>query len=168
MVSETRNIMLMLSFVFELPHFLCVHKWTKYILYPFQFTKPYIYSSPPHRERERDMKPKAVVVEGSIAGVSCAHTLILAGWDVVVLEKTCGPIKGSPTGAGLSLDPLAQRLIQSWLDDPELLYSSTLPLTIDMVLVLPNSWSLFLFFPNHFALNCFIILLTILHRLDLL
>ena len=165
MVSETRNIMLMLSFAFELPHFLCVHKWTKYILYPFQFTKPYIYSSPPHREREREMKPKAVVVGGSIAGVSCARTLILAGWDVVVLEKTCGPIKGSPTGAGLSLDPLAQRLIQSWLDDPELLHSSTLPLTIDMVLVLPNS-SLFLFFPNDFALNCFIILLTMLHRLD--
>ncbi|XP_023894480.2 uncharacterized protein LOC112006444 isoform X1 [Quercus suber] len=78
------------------------------------------------------MKPKAVVVGGSIAGVSCAHTLILAGWDVVVLEKTCEPIKGSPTGAGLGLDPLAQKLIQSWLDDPELLYSSTLPLTIDM------------------------------------
>ncbi|XP_030962144.1 uncharacterized protein LOC115983570 [Quercus lobata] len=78
------------------------------------------------------MKPKAVVVGGSIAGVSCAHTLILAGWDVVVLEKTCEPIKGSPTGAGLGLDPLSQRFIQSWLDDPELLYSSTLPLTIDM------------------------------------
>ena len=80
------------------------------------------------------MKPKAVVVGGSIAGVSCAHTLISAGWDVVVLEKTCEPIKRSPTGAGFGLDPLAQRLIRSWLDDPELLYSSTLPLTIDMVL----------------------------------
>ena len=124
----------------------------------------FLSSTEREREREREMKPKAVVVGGSIAGVSCARTLILPGWDVV-LEKTCGPIKGSPTGAGLSLDPLAQRLIQSWLDDPELLHSSTLPLTIDMVLVLPNS-SLFLFFPNDFALNCFIILLTMLHRLD--
>ena len=93
-----------------------------------------MFLSSTHTKRE----PKAVVVGGSIAGVLCAHTLILAGWDVV-LEKTCRPIKGSPTGAGLSLNPLAQRLIQSWLNDPELLYSSTLPLTTDMVLVLPNS-----------------------------
>uniref|UniRef100_A0A2N9IIS1 FAD-binding domain-containing protein n=1 Tax=Fagus sylvatica TaxID=28930 RepID=A0A2N9IIS1_FAGSY len=77
-------------------------------------------------------KPKAVVVGGSIAGISCAHTLALAGWDVVVLEKSCGPTTGSPTGAGLGLDPLAQRLIQSWLHNPQLLHSSTLPLTIDL------------------------------------
>ncbi|KAK7852319.1 hypothetical protein CFP56_039390 [Quercus suber] len=66
--------------------------------------------------------------------MSYAHALILAGWDVVVVDKTCEPIKGSPTGAGLGLDPLAQRLVQSWLGQPELLHHSTLPLTIDMVL----------------------------------
>ncbi|GLT60917.1 hypothetical protein SLA2020_336570 [Shorea laevis] len=77
-------------------------------------------------------KPKAVVVGGSIAGVSCAHALISAGWDVVVLEKSCAPITGSPTGAGLGLDPLAQTLIQSWLQHPELLHNSTFPLTVDL------------------------------------
>ncbi|CAK9176319.1 unnamed protein product [Ilex paraguariensis] len=76
-------------------------------------------------------KPKAVVVGGSIAGISCAHALIVAGWDVVVLEKTSAPPTGSPTGAGLGLDPLAQRLIESWLGRPELLHKATLPLTID-------------------------------------
>ncbi|KAL5559272.1 hypothetical protein UlMin_035483 [Ulmus minor] len=77
------------------------------------------------------IKPKAVVVGGSIAGISCAHALILAGWDVVVLEKTYAPPTGSPTGAGLGLDPLAQRLIGSWIKDPQLLHNATLPLTID-------------------------------------
>ncbi|KAH7524720.1 uncharacterized protein LOC107421255 [Ziziphus jujuba] len=75
--------------------------------------------------------PKAIIVGGSIAGVSCAHTLILAGWDVVVLEKSYAAPTGSPTGAGLGLDPLAQRLIRSWLKQPQLLHNATLPLTID-------------------------------------
>nr|GMD41346.1 Kynurenine 3-monooxygenase [Ipomoea batatas]GMD44325.1 Kynurenine 3-monooxygenase [Ipomoea batatas] len=76
-------------------------------------------------------KGKAVVVGGSIAGISCAHALIGAGWDVVVLEKTSAPPTGSPTGAGLGLDPLARKLVQSWLPQPDLLHRSTLPLTID-------------------------------------
>lgn len=80
-------------------------------------------------------KGKAVVVGGSIAGVSCAHALILAGWEVVVLEKTCATPTGSPTGAGLGLDPLAQKLIESWLGHPHLLHKSTFPLTIDQVLL---------------------------------
>ncbi|XP_062020325.1 uncharacterized protein LOC133736750 [Rosa rugosa] len=78
-----------------------------------------------------EKKPKAVIVGGSIAGVSCAHTLILAGWDVVVLEKSYQVPTGSPTGAGLGLDPLSLQLIQSWIKDPELLNRTTLPLTID-------------------------------------
>ncbi|XAR70931.1 hypothetical protein NMG60_11027975 [Bertholletia excelsa] len=73
----------------------------------------------------------AVVVGGSIAGVCCAHTLTAAGWEVVVLEKSTSPPTGSPTGAGLGLDPLARRLIQSWLPQSHLLQNSTLPLTID-------------------------------------
>ncbi|CAI9094463.1 OLC1v1030208C1 [Oldenlandia corymbosa var. corymbosa] len=75
--------------------------------------------------------PKAVVVGGSIAGISCAHALIEAGWDVVVLEKTCAPPTGSPTGAGLGLDPLSLTIIQAWLKQPQLLQSSTLPLSIE-------------------------------------
>ncbi|KAH7839811.1 hypothetical protein Vadar_009137 [Vaccinium darrowii] len=76
-------------------------------------------------------KGKAVVVGGSIAGISCAHALIKAGWEVVVIEKSSGPPTGSPTGAGLGLDPLSQKLIESWLGHPNLLHTSTLPLSID-------------------------------------
>ncbi|KAF7150775.1 hypothetical protein RHSIM_Rhsim02G0193100 [Rhododendron simsii] len=76
-------------------------------------------------------KGKAVVVGGSIAGLSCAHALIAAGWEVVVIEKSSGPPTGSPTGAGLGLEPLAQELIASWLGRTHLLHNSTLPLTID-------------------------------------
>lgn len=76
-------------------------------------------------------RPKAVIVGGSIAGVSCAHALILAGWDVVVLEKSSAPPTGSPTGAGLGLDPLARTLIETWIKRPRFLHNTTLPLTID-------------------------------------
>ncbi|KAF8370205.1 hypothetical protein HHK36_031757 [Tetracentron sinense] len=80
---------------------------------------------------KKTRKPKAVVVGGSIAGVSCAHALIAAGWDVVVLEKSCAPPSGSPTGAGLGLDPLSRKFIESWLRQPDPLNNSSLPLTID-------------------------------------
>lgn len=83
--------------------------------------------------KEGERKGKAVVVGGSIAGLSCAHALIAAGWGVVVLEKTSCPATGCGTGAGLGLDPLAQNIIKSWLDRPHLLDLSTLPLTIDQV-----------------------------------
>lgn len=90
------------------------------------------------RGREREAmgtkKARAVVVGGSIAGVSCAHALTLAGWDVVVLEKSCAPPSGSPTGAGLSLDPQTCQLIESWLPHPDLLLQATLHLSIDQVL----------------------------------
>ncbi|CAA0840698.1 FAD/NAD(P)-binding oxidoreductase family protein [Striga hermonthica] len=76
-------------------------------------------------------KGKAVVVGGSIAGLSCAHALIAAGWEVVVLEKSTSPPTGCPTGAGLGLDPLSQKIIHSWLKRPEILDLNTLPLTID-------------------------------------
>ncbi|XP_031257706.1 uncharacterized protein LOC116115720 [Pistacia vera] len=82
--------------------------------------------------RNKKEEGKAVIVGGSIAGVSCAHSLLSAGWDVVLLEKSSGPPTGSPTGAGLGLDPLAQRIIHSWLPHcPHLLHKSTVPLTID-------------------------------------
>lgn len=79
-------------------------------------------------------KGKAVIVGGSIAGVACAHALILAGWDVVVLEKSRAAPKGSPTGAGLGLDSQSVRIIESWLPKPHLVKGSTWPLTIDQVL----------------------------------
>lgn len=88
---------------------------------------------------DQQKKPKAVIVGGSIAGVSCAHTLILAGWDVVVVEKSYAAPTGSPTGAGLGLDPLALKLIQSWIKEPELLNKATLPLTVDQVQTSINS-----------------------------
>ncbi|KAK7260857.1 hypothetical protein RIF29_27156 [Crotalaria pallida] len=76
-------------------------------------------------------KPKAVIVGGSIGGISAAHALTLAGWDVLVLEKTSSPPSGSPTGAGLGLDPLSQAIIGSWLSQPQLLHYTTAPLSID-------------------------------------
>lgn len=82
-------------------------------------------------DKKKEKKPKAVIVGGSIAGLSCAHALIVRGWDVVVLEKSIAPPAGSPTGAGLGLDPLAQKLIESWLGQPERLSKDTLPLIID-------------------------------------
>ncbi|KAK6162152.1 hypothetical protein DH2020_001993 [Rehmannia glutinosa] len=81
--------------------------------------------------KEEKRKGKAVVVGGSIAGLSCAHALIAAGWEVVVLEKTSSPPTGCATGAGLGIDPLAQKLLQSWLKQPKILDLTTLPLTID-------------------------------------
>ncbi|KAJ6434976.1 hypothetical protein OIU84_000259 [Salix udensis] len=76
-------------------------------------------------------KAKAIIVGGSTAGVSCAHALISAGWDVVVLEKSSQPPRGSPTGAGLALDRQSINIIESWLPQPQLLQQTTLPLTID-------------------------------------
>ncbi|XP_073051828.1 uncharacterized protein [Primulina eburnea] len=81
--------------------------------------------------KESKRKAKAVVVGGSIAGISCAHALIAAGWDVVVLEKTRSPPTSCATGAGLGLDPLSQKLIDSWIKQPHMLQLNTLPLTID-------------------------------------
>ena len=79
-------------------------------------------------------KPKAIIVGGSIAGISCAKALILAGWDVVVIEKTRGPPTGNPTGAGIALHLLSQKIVKSWLHQPDLLHNITLPLTIGQVM----------------------------------
>ncbi|KAL6985324.1 hypothetical protein U1Q18_018700 [Sarracenia purpurea var. burkii] len=91
-------------------------------------------------------KGKAIVVGGSIAGLSCAHALTLAGWDVVVVEKSNSPPSGSPTGAGVGLDPVSQKILRSWLRSPHLLHHSTLPLTIDQNQATDNekniSWAL--------------------------
>lgn len=83
--------------------------------------------------KSESRKPKAVVVGGSIAGISCAHALIKAGWDVLVLEKTCSPPQGCATGAGLGLDSVSVKLIDSWLKQPDLVQLCTLPLSIDHV-----------------------------------
>lgn len=70
---------------------------------------------------------------GSIAGICCAHSLIAAGWDVVVLEKTCSAPNGCTTGAGLALDTVSLKLIEPWIKQPQLLQLLTLPLTIEHV-----------------------------------
>ncbi|XP_004498647.1 uncharacterized protein [Cicer arietinum] len=75
-------------------------------------------------------KARAVIVGGSIAGISSAHALILAGWEVLVLEKATSPT-GSPTGAGLGLNPLSLQIILNWISHPQFLHNNTLPLTID-------------------------------------
>ncbi|XP_057790860.1 uncharacterized protein LOC131007970 [Salvia miltiorrhiza] len=82
-------------------------------------------------DEETERKGKAVVVSDSIAGLSCTHALIIASWGVVVLEKTSSPATGCANGAGLGFDPLAQKVIKSWLDEPHALDLTTLPLTID-------------------------------------
>ncbi|ESR63766.1 hypothetical protein CICLE_v10010790mg [Citrus x clementina] len=89
--------------------------------------------------REGMRKPKAIIVVGSIAGISCTKALILAGWDVVVIEKIRGPPTGNPTGAGIALHPLSQKIVKSWLHQPDLLHNITLPLTIDQVSELKTS-----------------------------
>lgn len=76
-------------------------------------------------------KGRAIIVGGSIAGLSCAHALTLAGWEVLVLEKSSEPPARSPTGAGLGLDPQARQVIRTWLPRPSLLDDFTLPLSID-------------------------------------
>ncbi|GAA0139527.1 oxygenase [Lithospermum erythrorhizon] len=76
-------------------------------------------------------KAKAIVVGGSISGLSCAHALVSSGWEVVVVEKTPSPPTGSPTGAGLGLDPLVQSKLSQWLMQPHLLQNTTMPLSID-------------------------------------
>nr|XP_043613130.1 LOW QUALITY PROTEIN: 6-hydroxynicotinate 3-monooxygenase [Erigeron canadensis] len=82
------------------------------------------------REEGKKRRGKAVVVGGSISGLCTAHALLSAGWQVVVLEKTTSPPTGSPTGAGLGLDPLSVTILGSWLPQPQL-HLFTLPLTID-------------------------------------
>lgn len=74
-----------------------------------------------------------MVVGGSIAGISCAHALIEAGWDVVVLEKTSSPPNGCATGAGVGLDMVSVKLIEKWSQQPQLLQQLSLPMTIEHV-----------------------------------
>lgn len=78
--------------------------------------------------------PKAVVVGGSIAGLSCAHALMSAGWQVTVIEKSGAAPSGSPTGAGLGLDPQSLEIVGRWISNPDLLRDITLSLSIDLVL----------------------------------
>ena len=84
-------------------------------------------------EAEKKTSPKAIVVGGSIAGLSCAHALINSGWEVTVIEKSASPPTGSPTGAGLSLEPQVREVINQWLGDPTILHNITSPLTVELV-----------------------------------
>ncbi|KAK9149744.1 hypothetical protein Scep_008501 [Stephania cephalantha] len=75
-------------------------------------------------------RPKAVVVGGSIAGIACAHSLLSADWDVVLIEKSRSPPTACPTGAGVGLDPQSSNFINTWLHSHNT-HSITLPLSID-------------------------------------
>lgn len=74
-----------------------------------------------------------MVVGGSIAGISCAHALLAAGWDVVVLEKTSSPPNSCATGAGVGLDTVSVKLIEQWTQQPQLIQLLSLPMTIEHV-----------------------------------
>lgn len=87
--------------------------------------------------------PRAVIVGGSIAGLSCAHALIAAGWKATVIEKSTSPPSGSPTGAGLGLDRQSRDLLGRWLSDSGLVHDSTFPLSIDLVKVLTLQFPFF-------------------------
>uniref|UniRef100_A0A6V7QPV5 FAD-binding domain-containing protein n=1 Tax=Ananas comosus var. bracteatus TaxID=296719 RepID=A0A6V7QPV5_ANACO len=95
---------------------------------------------------EKKRVGKAVVVGGSIAGLSCAHALIAVGWAVTVIERSGAPPSRSPTGAGLGLDPQAREIIGRWIGHPDLLHDITVPLTVDLNRVTENeqkrSWTL--------------------------
>lgn len=48
---------------------------------------------------------KLLLVGGSIASLSCAHALVTAGWEVIVVERSQAAPSGSPSGAGRALNP---------------------------------------------------------------
>ncbi|KAL7225125.1 hypothetical protein ACSBR1_020433 [Camellia fascicularis] len=59
--------------------------------------------------------------------------VLRAGWEVVVVvKKSIAPPTRSPIGAGLSLDTVSQKIVNSWLRHPHLLQTSTLSLSIDL------------------------------------
>ncbi|CAL5362847.1 unnamed protein product [Camellia sinensis] len=58
--------------------------------------------------------------------------VLRAGWEEVVVEKSISPPTRRPIGAGLSLDIVSQKIVNSWLRHPHLLQTSTLPLSIDL------------------------------------
>jgi 2-polyprenyl-6-methoxyphenol hydroxylase-like FAD-dependent oxidoreductase len=79
-----------------------------------------------------EKKLRAVVVGGSIAGLSCAHALLrgCSPWlEVVVYERA---LSVTAAGAGLGLDPAACDALRDWgLGDA--LAASSLPLSMEEV-----------------------------------
>lgn len=87
-------------------------------------------------ETKKPTKPtaKAVIVGGSITGLSCANALILAGWDVIIIiEKSRVPPTGSLTSTGLGLEPSAWKPIEAWLRRAQQHGNATLPVAVDQV-----------------------------------
>ncbi|KAF3670587.1 putative protein arginine N-methyltransferase PRMT10-like [Capsicum annuum] len=80
---------------------------------------------------DKGLMPDDTTYDILISGKLKENSLDL-DWDVVVLEKTPTPPTCSPTGAGLGLDPLSHKIIESWLQHgPQLLQQTTFPLSID-------------------------------------
>ncbi|KAJ6802831.1 putative transformation/transcription domain-associated protein [Iris pallida] len=78
--------------------------------------------------------PRGVVVCGSIAGLCFAHALVAAGWEVKFIEKSISPPSGIPTDVGLGLDSQSCRILSRWISDPDLIRTSTFPLSIELVI----------------------------------
>lgn len=76
---------------------------------------------------------QVVVVGGSIAGLSCALSLLQAGCRVIVLEKAKSL---SASGAGLGLDSLSCSSLALWNLSHPLLHHS-LPLSLEQNRILP-------------------------------
>ncbi|KAJ3674425.1 hypothetical protein LUZ60_005041 [Juncus effusus] len=78
---------------------------------------------------------KAVIVGGSLAGLSCAHALISAGWEATIIEKSPAPTaapSSSPTGAGLGLDRQSQAILGRWISDDRIVLDTTYPLSVEL------------------------------------
>ncbi|KAG6555957.1 hypothetical protein Mapa_001897 [Marchantia paleacea] len=66
------------------------------------------------RRGGRSEKLRAIIVGGSIAGLSCAHALLKSGvCRVMVLEKARA-LTGSSQGAGLGVDATACEALEDW------------------------------------------------------
>ncbi|KAJ6834179.1 putative transformation/transcription domain-associated protein [Iris pallida] len=70
---------------------------------------------------------------GSIGPV-LAHALVAAGWEVKFIEKSISPPSGIPTDVGLGLDSQSCRILSRWISDPDLIRTSTFPLSIELVI----------------------------------
>lgn len=100
----------------------------------------------PRRGGRSEQKLRAIIVGGSIAGLSCAHALLKSGvCRVMVLEKARA-LTGSSHGAGLGVDAAACEALEDWgLRDKLFLKSKPLDREEVSILNHPQSWRLFLF-----------------------
>ncbi|DBA89990.1 TPA: hypothetical protein ACH3X2_004363 [Trebouxia sp. C0005] len=85
---------------------------------------------------EMSAKLNALVIGGSIGGLSTAHALLRAGCGVTVLERA-PEVSGNSLGAGLGLDEPVCDLLRSWTSK-EQFDKNSLPLPIEVNRVIEN------------------------------